>query len=153
VASCKAENHFVKNISTGEEIFFGDLVEEAKTIAIPLDDNIILKDKKDFKYIGKKVIRGIDMEDFLHGKANYGLDARLPNMKFASIARSPVTFGSVKSYDTSDTNEIDGVEQVVQLDRLIPPAGQFFGMLGGVAVIANNTWSAFQGKNNLNIEW
>jgi len=41
----------------------------------------------------------------------------------------------------------------VQLDRLIPPAGQFFGMLGGVAVIANNTWSAFQGKNNLNIEW
>ena len=42
---------------------------------------------------------------------------------------------------------------MVQLDRLIPPAGQFFGMLGGVAVIANNTWSAFQGKNNLNIEW
>ncbi len=153
VASCKAENHFVKNISTGEEIFFGDLVEEAKTIAIPLDENIILKDKKDFKYIGKKVIRGIDMEDFLHGKANYGLDARFPNMKFASIARSPVTFGSVKSFDTSDTNEINGVEQVVQLDRLIPPAGQFFGMLGGVAVIANNTWSAFQGKNNLNIEW
>ena len=52
-----------------------------------------------------------------------------------------------------DTDEINGVEQVVQLDRLIPPAGQFFGMLGGVAVIANNTWAAFQGKNNLNIEW
>ena len=153
VSNCKAENHFVKNNATGEEIFFGDLVEEAKSIAIPSDENIILKDKKEFKYIGKKVIRGIDMEDFLHGKANYGLDARLPNMKFASIARSPVTFGSVKSYDTSDTNEIEGVEQVVQLDRLIPPAGQFFGMLGGVAVIANNTWSAFQGKNNLNIEW
>ena len=153
VSNCKAEDHFVKNSTTGEKIFFGDLVEEAKTIAIPSDENIILKDKKEFKYIGKKVIRGIDMEDFLHGKANYGLDARLPNMKFASIARSPVTFGSIKSYDTSETNEIDGVERVVQLDRLIPPAGQFFGMLGGVAVIANNTWSAFQGKNNLNIEW
>lgn len=153
VSNCKAEDHFVKNSTTGEKIFFGDLVEEAKTIAIPSDENIILKDKKEFKYIGKKVIRSIDMEDFLHGKANYGLDARLPNMKFASIARSPVTFGSIKSYDTSETNEIDGVERVVQLDRLIPPAGQFFGMLGGVAVIANNTWSAFQGKNNLNIEW
>ncbi len=152
-SDCKAENHFVVNNTTGEKVFFGDLVEDAKTIAIPSDENIILKDKKDFKYIGKKVVRGIDMEDFLHGKANYGLDARLPNMKFAAIARSPVTFGSVKSFDTSEATEITGVEQVVQLDRLIPPAGQFFGMLGGVAVIANNTWSAFQGKNNLNIEW
>ena len=152
-SDCKAENHFVVNSSTGEKVFFGDLVEEAKTIAIPSDENIILKDKKEFKYIGKKVVRGIDMEDFLHGKANYGLDARLPNMKFAAIARSPVTFGSVKSFDTSEATEITGVEQVVQLDRLIPPAGQFFGMLGGVAVIANNTWSAFQGKNNLNVEW
>ena len=152
-SDCKAENHFVVNNTTGEKVFFGDLVEDAKTIAIPSDENIILKDKKDFKYIGKKVVRGIDMEDFLHGKANYGLDARLPNMKFAAIARSPVTFGSVKSFDTSEATEITGVEQVVQLDRLIPPTGQFFGMLGGVAVIANNTWSAFQGKNNLNIEW
>ena len=152
-SDCKAENHFVVNNTTGEKVFFGDLVEEAKTIAIPSDENIILKDKKDFKYIGKKVVRGIDMEDFLHGKANYGLDARLPNMKFAAIARSPVTFGSVKSFDTSEATEITGVEQVVQLDRLIPPAGQFFGMLGGVAVIANNTWSAFQGKNNLNVKW
>jgi len=152
-SDCKAENHFVVNNTTGEKVFFGDLVEEAKTIAIPSDENIILKDKKDFKYIGKKVVRGIDMEDFLHGKANYGLDARLPNMKFAAIARSPVTFGSVKSFDTSEATVITGVEQVVQLDRLIPPAGQFFGMLGGVAVIANNTWSAFQGKNNLNVEW
>ena len=65
VSNCKAENHFVKNSTTGEEIFFGDLVEEAKSIAIPSDENIILKDKKEFKYIGKKVIRGIDMEDFL----------------------------------------------------------------------------------------
>ncbi len=152
-SNCKAENHFVINTKTGDKVFFGDLVEEAKTIVIPTDQNIKLKDKKEFKYIGKKVIRGIDMEDFLHGKAKYGLDARLPNMKFASIARSPVTFGTVKSFDASETNEIAGVEQVVQLDRLKPPAGQFFGMLGGVAVIANNTWSAFQGKNNLNIEW
>ena len=153
VENCKAENHFIVNSSSGEKVFFGDLVEEAKTIPIPSDENIILKDKKDFKYIGKKVIRGIDMEDFLHGKSKYGLDARLPNMKYASIARSPVTFGSVKSYDSSDTEEVSGVEQVIQLDRLIPPAGQFFGMLGGVAVVANNTWSAFQGKTNLSIEW
>lgn len=153
IENCKAENHFVINTVSNEKIFFGDLVEEAKTIALPKEEDIKLKDKKDFKYIGKKVVRGIDMKDFLHGTAKYGLDARLPNMKFAAITRSPVTFGSVKSYDDSDAKQVSGVEKIVQLDRLKPPTGQFFGMLGGVAVIANNTWSAFQGKNNLNIEW
>jgi len=153
LTNCTAENHFVVNTVSGEKVFFGDLIEEAKTITIPTDENIKLKDKKDFKYIGKAAVRGIDMEDFLHGNAKYGLDARLPNMKFAAIARCPVTFGTVKSFDDSDAKEIAGVEKIIQLDRLKPPAGQFFGMLGGVAVIANNTWSAFQGKNNLNIEW
>ncbi len=153
ISNCKAKNHFVTNTNSGEKIFFGDLVEEAKTIEIPSEYAIKLKDKKDFKYIGKAAIKGVDMDDFLHGSAQYGLDARLPNMKFAAIARCPVTFGTVKSFDDSDTKEVTGVEEVIQLDRLKPPAGQFFGMLGGVAVIANNTWSAFQGKNNLEIDW
>ncbi len=153
VENCQAINHFVINNLSGEKIFFGDLVDEAKNISIPSDDHITLKDKKDFKYIGKKVIRGVDMDDFLYGNAVYGLDARIPNMKFAAISRCPVTFGSVKNFDDRNTKEVTGVEQVIQLDRLKPPTGQYYGMLGGVAVIANNTWSAFQGKNNLNIEW
>jgi len=152
VANCKAENHYVIDVSSGKKIFFGDLVEEAKTIAVPSEDSITLKDKKDFKYIGKK-LKSIDIYDFTHGNAKYGLDARLPNMKFAAIARCPTTFGTVKSFDKSDAVDISGVEDVIQLDRLKPPTGKFFGMLGGVAVIANNTWSAFQGKNNLNIDW
>lgn len=152
VANCKAENHYVVDVSSGKKVFFGDLVEEAKTIAVPSEENVTLKDKKDFKYIGKK-LKSIDIDDFTHGTAKYGLDARLPNMKFAAIARCPATFGAVKSFDKSDAVDISGVEDVIQLDRLEPPVGKFFGMLGGVAVIANNTWSAFQGKNNLTIDW
>ena len=149
---CHAENHYVKH-SSGKSLPFGSLVDAARDIVTPADSEIILKDKKNFKYIGKG-LKSIDMSDFTHGTANYGLDARLPKMKFAAIARCPVTFGTVKSYDDSDAKEVFGVEEVIQLDRLKPaPGAQFYGMLGGVAVIANNTWSAFQGKSSLEIDW
>ena len=149
---CHAENHYVVH-SSGKKISFGSLVEQARKIATPIDSEIILKDKKDFKYIGKG-LPSIDMNDFTRGTAIFGLDARLPNMKYAAIARCPVTFGTIKSIDDSDAKGVYGVEAVIQLDRIKPALGaQFYGMLGGVAVIANNTWSAFQGKNSLIIDW
>ncbi len=153
VANCTAENHFVIHKDSQEKIAFGDLVDLAKTIAIPSLESLQLKDKKDFKYIGKG-LKSIDIKDFTHGTASYGLDARLPNMKFAAIKRCPVSWGTVKSYNDNDAKSISGVEKVIQLQPLkASPGEQFFGMYGGVAVIANNTWSAFQGKNNLQIEW
>lgn len=149
---CHADHHNVKH-SSGKTIGFGELVDIARDIAIPTDDEIILKDKKNFKYIGKG-LKSIDINDFTHGSATYGLDARLPNMKFAAIARCPSPYGTVKSYNDSDAKQIAGVEKVVQLAPIKPaPGQQFYGMFGGVAVVANNTWSAFQGKNNLQIEW
>ena len=149
---CIAENHFVINTNTNDKIFFGDLVEDASKIAIPNEEKVKLKKVEDFKFIGK-TLKSVDLKDFTHGTANYGIDVRIPNMKFAAIARCPVTFGTVKSVDKSDAENMSGVESIIELERLIPPTGQFFGALGGVAVIANNTWSAFQGKLNLNIEW
>ena len=74
-------------------------------------------------------------------------------MKFAAIARCPVTFGTIKSFDKLDAEKVVGVEEIFELERIIPPTGQFFGALGGVVVVANNTWAAFQGKSALDIEW
>lgn len=149
---CRSENHYVIHTS-GKKLPFGALVDTARNIKIPADEEILLKDKKDFRYIGKRQ-KNIDLDNFIHGTATFGLDARLPKMKYAAIARCPSAFGTVKSYDDSDTKEIYGVEQVIQLDPLKASLGeQFFGMLGGVAVVANNTWSAFQGKSMLNVEW
>lgn len=144
---CKADHHFVVNTLTNEKIFYGDLVDLAKNISIDTE-NITLKDKKDFKYIGKG-LRSFDIEAFTHGTATYGIDVRLPNMKFAAIARCPATFGTVKTYDAADALAIKGVEKVVTLEKGSGP----FGVLGGVAVIASNTWSAIQGKNNLTVDW
>ncbi|WP_435415778.1 molybdopterin cofactor-binding domain-containing protein [Polaribacter aestuariivivens] len=151
-SACKAENHYIINTNNNQKIFFGDLVEEASKIEIPAEENVQLKKVEDFKFIGK-TLKSIDLKDFTHGTATYGIDVRIPNMKFAAVARCPVTFGNVKSFNKAKAEKVAGVEKIIQLDRLVPPIGKFFGMLGGVAVIANNTWSAFQGKLDLDIEW
>jgi len=145
---CEAANHYIINKKTKEKIFFGDLVEEAMKVALPSDENIKLKEKKDFKYIGK-TLKSVDLHDFTHGTAQYGIDTRLPNMKFAAIARCPSPFGTVNSFDKTEALKIKGVEKIIELKRVKRP----FGMLGGVAVIATNTWAAFQGKNSLVVEW
>ena len=151
-ADCKAENHYVMNTITNDKIFYGDLVDEAAKLPISDDEKIQLKKEEDFKYIGKN-LKSVDLKDFTHGTATYGIDIRIPNLKFAAIARCPVTFGTLKSVDKSDAENIQGVEHVIALERIVPPIGQFYGALGGVAVIANNTWSAIQGKLNLNLGW
>lgn len=152
IADCKAENHHVINTTTNKKLFYGDLVEIAAKLPIPSDNEIRLKSTDQFKYIGK-TLKSVDLEDFTKGTANYGIDIRIPNMKFAAIARCPVTFGTVKSFDAKEAKKVVGVEEVLSIERFVPPTGQFFGALGGVAVIANNTWSAFQGKLALDIAW
>lgn len=149
---CFAKNHFIYHSKTNRKLFYGDLVDEASKVALPSESSLKLKEVKDFNYIGK-TLKSIDLKDFTHGTAKYGIDIRIPNMKFAAIQRCPVTFGKVKSFDSSFAEEIPGVEKVIKLDRIVPPTGQFFGALGGVAVVANNTWAAFQGKLDLNIDW
>lgn len=151
-SDCVAENHFIINKNTNEEIFYGDLVEEAVKVPIPDENSVQLKKVADFKFIGRN-LKSIDLKDFTHGTATYGIDVRIPDMKFAAIARCPVTFGTVKSFDATQAEKTPGVEQVIKIERLEPPTGKFYGALGGVAVIANNTWAAFQGKQQLEIDW
>jgi isoquinoline 1-oxidoreductase beta subunit len=94
-AECTAENHFIIHKS-GKKIGFGDLVEIAKTIEVPKD--VQLKSPKDFKYIGK-TLPSVDVDNYSNGSTIFGLDKRVPNMKFAAIQRCPVTFGKVTSFD------------------------------------------------------
>lgn len=142
---CTAENHFIIHTS-GKKIEFGALVESAKTLKVP--ETVVYKNPNDFKYIGKH-LKSIDINEYVNGSAVFGLDKRLPNMKFVAIARCPVTFGTVKSFDKTAAMKIRGVEAVIEIPRVEKP----FGPLGGVAVIATNTWAAFKGKAALEIEW
>jgi isoquinoline 1-oxidoreductase beta subunit len=145
-SNLKAENHYVIDQSTNKKLFYGDLVKEAAKVKIP--ENPPLKNRKDFKYIGKE-LKSIDGKDFSTGRAKYGMDIKLENMKYAAVARCPVTFGTVKSFNKTKAMEISGVLDVIEIPKIDRP----FGTLGGVAVIATNTWSAFKAKDALDIEW
>jgi isoquinoline 1-oxidoreductase beta subunit len=92
-----------------------------------------------------------DLEALVTGKAMYGMDARVDGMVYASVERPPVLGGTVKSYDDKEALKIAGVRQIVPIDPFQPPPA--FQPLGGIAVIADNTWAAFQGRKKLNISW
>ena len=147
---CRAENGVVVHATTGRRLSFGELVSAASAQPVPAQDKLRLKDPKDWRYIGKPM-PVVDLKDIVRGKAVYGLDVVLPGMKYASIERCPVYGGKVKSFDPSDALKVAGVERVVEIPATPIPSG--FKPLGGIAVIANNTWVAQQGRARLKIEW
>ena len=143
---CKTEQHYVIRRDTNEKIFYGDLTASASTMTPPLKPK--LKSPKDFIYIGKG-LKSVDVKDFVSGKNKYGLDVKKKDMVYACIKRCPVTFGSIDSYDDKDSLQVKGVTSVKSIDRIEKP----FGALGGVAVIASNSWAAIEGQKKLKVEW
>jgi isoquinoline 1-oxidoreductase beta subunit len=151
-ADCEARNHTVIHTTTGRQLPFGDLVPVARSLPVPSDDHIQLKLKprQAWRYVGTPVPI-VDLHDIVRGQAKYGIDTLLPGMKYASIERCPVYGGKVKSFDAADALKIMGVEQVIEIPPTPMPSG--FNPLGGIVVIASNTWAAQQGRQRLKIEW
>ena len=153
----RASNHEIVRLTddgsgeTGDKLGFGELAEAARALPVPPVETLTFKDEKDFRYLGKGEISIYDLRDITTGKAVYGADVKLPGMKYAVVARPPVVGGKVKSYDASEALKVAGVEKVVEIPASMMPAG--FAPLGGIAVVAGNTWSAMQGRDRLEIEW
>lgn len=146
ISQCTAENHYVIRKDSNRKIYFGDLAEAASHLKAP--KKVTLKTPTEYDYIGRSMA-SLDLNDFVHGKARYGIDIRVPGMKFAAIARPPVTFGSLKTFDDSKALKVPGVENIFEIPRIKIP----YGALGGVAVIATNTWAALKGKESLSATW
>ena len=147
---CYAENHEVKHRGSDKKLSFGELVATAKTLDVPKENELVLKPRNKWRYIGKDAPI-TDLDDILTGKAVYGIDARMDNQLFAVIARPPVVGGKVKSFDAEDAKAVPGVVDVVEIPGF--QGAPMFQPLGGVAVLANSTWSAWQGRDALSIEW
>lgn len=148
-SECKASNHFVTHAS-GKKLGYGELAALAKQQPVPAKSDLKHKSEAEFRYVGKEVAT-IDRDDLCMGKGTFGMDAKVPGMVYASIERSPVYGGKVKSHDDSEAKKVKGVQQTVVIDRFKEP--QIFQQLGGVAVIADNTWSAMQGRKKLKVDW
>ncbi|MBV8926336.1 MAG: xanthine dehydrogenase family protein molybdopterin-binding subunit [Bradyrhizobium sp.] len=147
----KAANHEVVHAASGRRIGFGDLAADAAKEAVPAIGGLKLKDPKDFRYLGKGEIGIVDLRDITTGAAGYGADIRLPGMKYAVIARPPVTGGKLVSFDGADAMKVSGVEKVMEVKGWPWPSK--FQPLGGVAVIARNTGAAIKGRDALKITW
>ncbi|MEE8426859.1 MAG: molybdopterin cofactor-binding domain-containing protein [Woeseiaceae bacterium] len=150
VSECRAENHRILHDASARSLDYKDLVAAAAALPVPAPDTLSFKPPEKFRYIGKDMPI-VDLDDMIHGRAGYGIDASVAGMKYAVIARCPVTFGRVKSFDAEAALALDGVRQVIELPAATPPA--LFQALGGIAVIADNTWAAMEGRKRLKIEW
>lgn len=137
--SCYAANGTVVHQESGKQLGYGDLVDTAAALPLPATKDVILKDAKDFRIIGTS-LAGIDNAQLVDGSGIYGIDIRLPDMLYAAVARCPVFGGSVASLDSSLAEAVEGVRQVFTID-------------GGVAVVADSTWSALKGRESLIISW
>lgn len=157
---CKADLHQVVHQATGRKLGYGDLAALAATYEPPAfeADEIEaaaphayrLKSREEWRYIGKAE-PSVDLQAILSGEAIYGQDVRLPNMKFAVIARSPVNKGKLVSFDAEAALTVPGVINVIEVPA--PVGVSYFKHIPGVAVIAENTWAAIQGRNALKIKW
>jgi isoquinoline 1-oxidoreductase subunit beta len=136
-SSCVARAGNVYHVPTSRSASYGSLTNAAAQLPVPA--NVPLKAPDAFTLIGQKRQRP-DIPLKVNGTAGYGIDVQIPGMKYAALARSPVFGGKVKSFDARKANAIQGVTAVVQVP-------------GGVAVIASNTWAAFQGKDALDVVW
>jgi len=136
-ASCRAQSGVVIHAPTGRKLKYGDLAADAARMPVPA--NVALKRPEDFKLIGTPAKR-LDTPSKVNGTAIYGIDARPPGVKIATLAQSPVFGGRVKSVDDAKAKAVKGVRQIVRLDD-------------AVAVVADHMGAAKKGLAALVIEW
>lgn len=150
VAECKARNHQVVHAASGRKLGYGELAAAAAKQPVPKKEELKFKSPSEYRYIGKETPT-IDLDDICAGRGVFGIDAKMPGMVYATVARSPVFGGRLKSFDDQETRKVRGVQKTVELPAFKPPHG--FQALGGVAVIADNTWAAMKGREKLKVEW
>ena len=135
--SLRAENGFVIHDASGRRAHYGELIADASKVAVP--QNVAPKSRDQWRIIGRATKR-IDGPDIVRGRAKYGLDMRVPGMRYATIVRPPAVGGSLKRFDATKSKQVRGVRDVVEMST-------------GVAVVADSTWPAFKGREALEVEW
>ena len=149
-ASCATEPGRVVHPATGRFASYGELAAQAATLKPP-SSAPTLKNPAAFRIIGKPT-RVVDGRDIVTGAAGFGIDARLPGLKHAVLARCPWFDGGIESFDASEALKVPGVRQVVRIDA--EPTGKPYTVLASaIAVVADSTWAAIQGRERLKVKW
>jgi len=137
--TCRAKQGVVSDSAGARRLAYGELADAAAALPMPTPGSIALKDPKDFTLIGTPVKR-LEAPDKVSGRAGFGIDVRLPDMKIAAIAISPVFGGKPKAVNEVAARAVKGVRQVVRIDN-------------AVAVVADHMWAAKKGLAAAAIQW
>jgi len=136
-STCTTDKGEVIHQATGRRLKYGTLVDKAA--ALPVPTGVTLKDPKTFKLLGNSLAR-LDVPEKVNGTAMFGIDVKLPGLLTAKVVRCPVFGGKVARFNADKAKAVPGVTQVVQIST-------------GVAVVADNYWSASRGAQALDITW
>src|SRR5229473_7483161 len=147
---CVTELHAVVHKASGKRLGYGELATRASKLPVPKKEELQLKPRSEWRYIGKGTA-SYDLRDMCTGKTVYGQDTRMEGMLYASVEHPPVLGSSVKSLDDKAALAVPGVKQTALIEPFKPPHA--FQALGGVAVLADSTWAAMQGRKKLQIAW
>jgi isoquinoline 1-oxidoreductase beta subunit len=151
VEEVSAKAHAVTHGASRRTLGYGELASQAMAQPVPPRERLRLKDASEFRLIGRDAPKMVDGPAITTGRATYAQDVRLPGMLFAVVARPPVWGGRLAGVEDGAARQVPGVRQVVQLPGTPAPAK--FAPLGGVAVIADSTWAAIQGREALRVTW
>ncbi len=149
-SQCEAQQGVVRNAKSGETLSYGNLAELAAKLPVPAEDAIRLKEPEEWRFIGQEV-PSLTVPMITRGEGTFGIDVDVEGMVYAVVARPPQVFGRLGAYDDTATLAIPGVIQTVRLPDASAPA--VYQPMGGVAVVAKDTWSAIQGRNALEVQW
>lgn len=163
-AASKKMNKKVSELSTikgkvlhsksGEAMPFETLLHEASKL--PLPEEVEFKPTDSFEIVGKNTSQ-VDLQQLVTGKTKFSIDVKLPEMVYGTVLKNPVFEGGVGSFNDTEARMVNGVIDIVELDntayggRLLGPNSPNF--VNGIAVLANSTWSAFQGARKLEVVW
>src|SRR5882762_10009420 len=147
---CSTELHTVVHKKSGKKQGYGELVAAAAKQDVPKKEELKLKPRSEWRYIGKDA-SGYDLKDLCTGKGIYGQDTRMEGMLYATVMHPPVMGSTVKSVDNKETLAIKGIKGTETIPTYKPPVNMQ--ALGGVAVLADSTWAAMQGRKKLKVEW
>jgi isoquinoline 1-oxidoreductase beta subunit len=149
-SECVARMHEVVHQPSGRKLGYGALVPAASRLPVPKPEELQFNPRTAWRLVGKET-SAYDQSNILTGKAQFGMDVFREGMVYASIEHPPVYGGTIRSVDDKDALTVRGVQRTVTIEGLKPP--YLFKPLGGVAVIADNTWAALQGRKKLKIDW
>jgi isoquinoline 1-oxidoreductase beta subunit len=149
--TCVAVDHRVIHQPTNRSFGFGELVSAAERVPIPAPKDIKFRPSFELVHSHSPSLPLLDGPSYVTGTAIYGADLKLPGLLVAVIARPPVVGGTVVRFDSARALQIPGVRRVVEMPVPKPPWK--FQPWGGIAVVADSTWAALEGRAALEITW